>query len=78
LRTDHSASQLLYMPEKNANTSEPERDLLREILTNSPAMMLVRHAMRRDRQGASHIRPHEQLIYVLSGRIGMSVGRRSL
>lgn len=78
METDHSAPQVLFMSEKNANTSEPEPGLLREILAHSPAMMLVRHAMRKGWQGASHFHPHEQLIYVLSGHIAISVGGGSL
>jgi quercetin dioxygenase-like cupin family protein len=36
-------------------------------------MMLVRHEMRKGWRGASHSHPHEQLVYVISGRLQLVV-----
>jgi quercetin dioxygenase-like cupin family protein len=49
--------------------TEPEPGLEREVLVHSPAMMLVRHRMRKGWSGAAHSHPHEQLVYVISGTI---------
>jgi len=53
--------------------TEPEPGLQREILVHTPAMMLVRHTMKQGWQGAAHAHPHEQLVYVISGRIAATV-----
>jgi quercetin dioxygenase-like cupin family protein len=53
--------------------SEPEPGLEREILVHSPALMLIRHRMRKGWRGSAHRHPHEQLVYILSGRIEIAV-----
>jgi quercetin dioxygenase-like cupin family protein len=35
----------------------------------SPSMMLVRHRMEKGWVGTKHSHPHEQMVYVVSGRI---------
>jgi quercetin dioxygenase-like cupin family protein len=57
-----------------ARISEPEPGLRRQILAHTPAMMLVRHEMRKGWRGAAHSHPHEQLVYVISGHLQIAVG----
>jgi quercetin dioxygenase-like cupin family protein len=38
-------------------------------MSYSPAMMLVRHTMTRGWVGTPHSHPHEQMVYIVSGRI---------
>ncbi|MGA8740765.1 MAG: cupin domain-containing protein [Terracidiphilus sp.] len=52
---------------------DPEPGLRRQVLVHSPSMMLVRHQMRKGWRGAAHRHPHEQMVYVLSGRIRIRV-----
>jgi quercetin dioxygenase-like cupin family protein len=40
----------------------------------SDPMMLVRHRMEAGWVGARHSHPHEQLIYIVSGEIALTVG----
>jgi len=54
---------------ETADVSAPEQGMLRQVLAYSPNMMLVRHQLTRGWVGSSHRHPHEQLIYVVSGRI---------
>jgi len=56
-----------------AAITEPEPGLRRQLLAHSNAMMLVRHEMRKGWRGAAHKHPHEQLVYVISGRIRVVV-----
>lgn len=56
--------------------TEPEPGLERQVLVHSPAMMLVRHRMRKGWIGAAHSHPHEQLVYVISGTIDVRAGER--
>jgi quercetin dioxygenase-like cupin family protein len=53
--------------------TEPEPGLHRQVLAHTSAMMLVRHTMTKGWRGAAHSHPHEQLVYVVSGRIGVTV-----
>jgi quercetin dioxygenase-like cupin family protein len=57
----------------SARVSEPEPGLRRQILAHTPSMMLVRHEMRKGWRGAAHSHPHEQLVYVISGRMQIVV-----
>jgi quercetin dioxygenase-like cupin family protein len=49
--------------------STPEQGLRRQVMSYSPSMMLVRHTMIKDWVGAKHSHPHEQLVYIVRGRI---------
>ena len=54
--------------------THPEPGLQRRVLTNSPAMMLIEHRMEKGWAGARHSHPHEQMVYVLSGRLRFVCG----
>jgi quercetin dioxygenase-like cupin family protein len=43
-------------------------------MAHNPNLMLVEHAMEAGWAGARHSHPHDQLVYVLEGRIRVSVG----
>lgn len=47
----------------------PEDGLRRQVMSYSPSMMLVRHLQKKGWVGAKHSHPHEQMVYVISGRI---------
>jgi len=49
--------------------STPEAGLRRRVMSYSPGVMLVRHTMKKGWVGARHSHPHEQMVYVVSGRI---------
>jgi quercetin dioxygenase-like cupin family protein len=70
-KTDPAAQCGLILPHPSSasDVTEPEPGLTRQVLVHSPAMMLVRHQMRKGWQGAPHKHPHEQMVYILSGRI---------
>jgi quercetin dioxygenase-like cupin family protein len=52
----------------------PEPGLRRQVMAASDPMMLVRHRMEAGWVGAKHSHPHEQLIYIVSGQIALTVG----
>ena len=54
---------------KDEGMSIPEPGLRRQVMSYSPAMMLVRHTMTKGWVGARHSHPHEQMVYIVSGRI---------
>lgn len=49
--------------------SAPEPGLRRQVMSYSPRVMLVRHTMKKGWVGVRHSHPHEQMVYVVSGRI---------
>jgi quercetin dioxygenase-like cupin family protein len=52
----------------------PEPGLLRRIMAHNPNLMLVEHVMEAGWVGARHSHPHDQLVYVLRGKIRVSAG----
>ena len=52
----------------------PEPGLERRILAHNENMMLVEHRMKVGWAGARHSHPHDQLVYVISGRLRFSCG----
>jgi quercetin dioxygenase-like cupin family protein len=68
----------LILPDESVPITEPEPGLKRQVLAHSPAMMLVRHQMRKGWCGAAHAHTHEQLVYVVSGCLQVIVDGVSL
>lgn len=46
-----------------------EPGLARQVLASGQQMMLVRHVLQAGWEGARHSHPHEQLVYVIQGRL---------
>jgi len=59
---------------KDVSTSAPEEGLSRQVLAFNPGMMLVRHQMQPGWRGARHSHPHQQMVYVIRGRIRFVCG----
>jgi quercetin dioxygenase-like cupin family protein len=57
------------MHSNNAAMSTPEPGLRRQVMSSSPAIMLVRHTMTAGWVGTRHSHPHEQMVYIIRGRI---------
>ena len=54
---------------ENDAMSTPEPGLRRQVMSYSPAMMLVRHTMAKGWVGTRHSHPHEQMVYIVSGHL---------
>ncbi len=52
----------------------PEPGLLRRILAHNENMMLIEHRMEEGWVGTRHSHPHDQLVYVISGRLRFQCG----
>ena len=57
----------------DSTMSRPEPGLRRQVMSYSKEMMLVRHKVEPGWVGAAHSHPHEQLVYVVSGAIQLTV-----
>src|SRR5260370_32423976 len=62
---------------KDARTSNPEPGLVRAIGASSKGLLLAEHRMQKGWAGARHQHPHEQLVYVVSGHLLVSVDQAS-
>ena len=56
-----------------APSSAPEPGMIRQVLAHSPHLMLVKHLFKKGWVGAAHAHPHQQLVYVVSGSIAITV-----
>jgi len=54
--------------------SDPEPGLKRQVLAHNTNLMLVRHLMQKGWQGARHRHTHDQLVYVIKGRLRFTGG----
>lgn len=59
---------------ESATPSDPEAGLKRQVLAYNKNLMLVRHLMQKGWQGALHSHPHDQLVYVIKGRLRFTGG----
>ena len=53
--------------------STPEPGLRRQVMSTSDTLMLVRHRMEAGWVGKRHSHPHEQMVYVVSGAIRLTM-----
>jgi quercetin dioxygenase-like cupin family protein len=61
--------EIPVVPSNNTTMTTPEPGLRRQVMSSSPAIMLVRHTMTAGWVGTRHSHPHEQMVYILRGRI---------
>lgn len=64
-----SGSAIQVAASNNEGMTTPEPGLRRQVMSYSASMMLVRHTMVAGWVGARHSHPHEQMVYVVRGRI---------
>ncbi len=69
---------ITYVATGSAELLKPEQGMLSEVLVFSANMMLVRHRFSKGWVGARHSHPHEQIVYVVSGRIEFLGGGKKL
>jgi quercetin dioxygenase-like cupin family protein len=60
---------VVYTPTDATTVSAPEPGVQRQVLAYNRTVMLVRHHFLKGWKGATHRHPHEQLVYVVTGRI---------
>ncbi len=65
---------LVLVLARDAEFFSPEPGLLRRILAYNERMMLVEHRMERTWIGTRHSHPHDQMVYVIAGRLTFQCG----
>ena len=64
----------LARPTSEPLASTPEPGLTRRVLAHNAQLMLVEHRMDPGWIGTRHSHPHDQLVYVLAGRLEFQCG----
>ena len=69
-----SVPELHRVSSSEPRAFSPEPGLLRKVLAHNPNLMIVEHQMQIGWAGARHSHPHDQAVYVISGRLRFSCG----
>lgn len=64
-----SSNVITVQSSSEEKMSAPEPGLRRQVMSYSKSMMLVRHTMIKGWTGALHSHPHEQMVYVVRGKL---------
>jgi quercetin dioxygenase-like cupin family protein len=69
---------VLYTATDATTVSSPEPGMRRQVLAYNRSVMLVRRHFLKGWKGTSHSHPHEQLVYVVTGRIQFNSGCQTI
>lgn len=67
-------SEIKVSHQNAVEPSHPEQGLQRQVLAYNANLMLVRHLMQKGWHGTRHSHPHDQLVYVIKGRLCFAGG----
>lgn len=67
------STELQVVAPDDAQRTAPEAGLLRQVMSWNSELMLVRNTMEAGWVGAAHQHPHQQLVYVVSGELLLTV-----
>jgi quercetin dioxygenase-like cupin family protein len=70
--------EVIYAPTDATAVTSPEHGMHRQVLAYNQKVMLVRHQFSKGWEGQAHSHPHEQLVYVVTGRIQFHGGGKTL
>ncbi|QNI32937.1 cupin domain-containing protein [Alloacidobacterium dinghuense] len=70
-------SEIEVCHQATVKMSDPEPGLKRQVLAYNANLMLVRHLMEKGWQGVLHSHSHDQLVYVIRGRLRFTGGASS-
>ena len=78
MATDITSRDLSIVPASEERPySVPEPGLWRRVLATNEKLMLVEHRMNGGWVGSAHSHPHDQLLYVISGKLHMKAAGQS-
>ncbi len=62
---------------EDVKSFNPEPGMVRQVLAHHEKLMMIRHFFDKDWVGAKHSHPHEQLVYVVKGRIRIEIAGKT-
>jgi quercetin dioxygenase-like cupin family protein len=66
-----------FVAAEDVRSFSPETGMVRQVLAHNNKLMLIRHFFEKGWAGAKHSHPHEQLVYVVTGKIHVDVAGRT-
>jgi quercetin dioxygenase-like cupin family protein len=71
------SQDMSFVKVEDVRSFNPEVGVVRQVLAHTGKLMLVRHFFEKGWVGAKHSHPHEQLVYVVKGKIHVEFSGRS-
>jgi quercetin dioxygenase-like cupin family protein len=72
--TNSTDSDFVFVQFSNTAAKTPEPGLVRRVGAYNGKLFLAEHRMEKDWVGARHSHPHEQIVYVVSGHLRVTIG----
>ena len=70
------SKDMSFVKAEEVQSFNPEPGMVRQVLAHNQHLMLVRHFFEKGWVGARHSHPHEQLVYMVQGKIHVDVDGR--
>lgn len=77
MNTQDIESEVVVVTNAKAKRSTPELGLIRLVGAYNEKLLLAEHFMEKGWIGAAHSHPHEQIVYVITGRLKVTCGDRT-
>src|SRR5271163_3111968 len=58
---------------EDVRSFNPEPGMIRQVLAHNEKLMLIRHFFEKGWVGAKHSHPHEQLVYIIKGKVHVEI-----
>jgi quercetin dioxygenase-like cupin family protein len=71
------AADFFVVNESASITTLPEQGLVRRIGAFNDKLLLAEHRMEKGWAGARHQHPHDQIVYVVNGRLSVTIGKET-
>jgi quercetin dioxygenase-like cupin family protein len=71
-----ATKDMSFVKSEDVRSFTPESGMVRQVLAHNPKLMLIRHFFEKGWVGAKHAHPHEQLVYVVQGKIRVEIAGR--
>ncbi len=75
--SNHEFADVAKVTGAEVRPSVPEPGLTRRVGAHNERLFLVEHRMENGWVGAAHSHPHDQVVYVVSGRLQFTAGDRT-
>jgi quercetin dioxygenase-like cupin family protein len=72
--TNNTQSDFVFVQSANTIASLPEPGLVRRVGAYNDKLFLAEHLMKKDWVGTRHSHSHEQIVYVVSGHLRVTIG----
>jgi quercetin dioxygenase-like cupin family protein len=72
--TNSTPSDFVFVQSADTTAKTPEPGLVRRVGAYNDKLFLAEHCMEKGWVGARHSHPHEQIVYIVSGHLRVTIG----